>query len=40
MVNGLRYVNIGAAIVLAVIVYKTHKTVWEMDMREKNANPD
>ena len=40
MVNGLKYVNIGAAIVLAVIVYKTHKTVWEMDMREKNANPD
>ena len=40
MVNGLKYVNIGAAIVLAVIVYKTHKKVWEMDMREKNANPD
>jgi len=39
MVNGLKYVNIGAALVLAVIVYKTHKMVWEMDMREKNANP-
>jgi phosphatidylglycerophosphate synthase len=39
MVNGLKYVNIGAAIVLALIVYKTHKIVWEMDMREKNANP-
>jgi phosphatidylglycerophosphate synthase len=38
MVNGLKYVNIGAAIVLAVIVYKTHKIVWELDMREKNAN--
>jgi len=38
MVNGLKYVNIGAALVLAVIVYKTHKMVWEMDMTEKNAN--
>ena len=38
MVNGLKYVNIGAAIVLALIVYKTHKIVWELDMREKNAN--
>ena len=39
MVNGLKYVNIGAAIVLAVIVYKTHRVVWEMDMKEKNAIP-
>jgi phosphatidylglycerophosphate synthase len=39
MANGLKYVNIGAAIVLAIIVYKTHKIVWEMDMREKNGNP-
>ena len=38
MVNGLKFVNIGAAIVLAVIVYKTHKAVWEMDMREKTTN--
>jgi phosphatidylglycerophosphate synthase len=38
MVNGLKYVNIGAALVLAVIIYNTHKVVWEMDMREKNAN--
>jgi len=35
MVNGLKYVNIGAAIVLAVMVYNTHKTIWEMDMKEK-----
>jgi phosphatidylglycerophosphate synthase len=38
MVNGLKYVNIGAAIVLAVIVYRTHKLVWEMDMKEKAVN--
>src|SRR6478672_11608575 len=39
MVNGLKYVNIGAAIVLALIVYKTHKIVWELDMRDRNENP-
>ena len=38
MVNGLKYVNIGAALVLAVIVYRTHKMVWEMDMKVKNEN--
>lgn len=38
MVNGLKYVNIGAAFVLAVIVYRTHKVVWEMDMKVKNEN--
>jgi phosphatidylglycerophosphate synthase len=40
MVNGLKYVNIGAAVVLAVIVYRTHKVVWEMDMNEKHAALD
>lgn len=38
MVNGLKYVNIGAAIGLAVIVYRTHKIIWEIDLREKNAH--
>ena len=37
MINGLKYVNIGAAIVLAIMIYKTHKVIWEMDMKEKNA---
>ena len=36
MVTGLKYVNVGAAIVLAIIVYQTHKVLWEMDMKEKN----
>jgi archaetidylinositol phosphate synthase len=35
MVSGLKYVNIGAGIVLAVIVFRTHKTIWELDMKEK-----
>jgi len=37
MVSGLKYVNIGAAVFLAVIVYQTHKAIWEMDMKEKHA---
>lgn len=36
MVNGLKYVNIGAAVVLAIIVYRSHKTIWELDMKEKH----
>ena len=35
MVNALKYVNIGAAVVLAIIVYRTHKLIWELDMKEK-----
>jgi len=38
MIGGLKYVNIGAGIVLAIIVYQTHKTVWALDMKEKDAN--
>jgi len=38
MVNGLKYVNIGAAIVLAIIVYQTHKVIWQMGMREKSLD--
>ena len=38
MVDGLKYVNIGAAIVLAIIVYQTHKVIWQMDMREKSLD--
>ena len=35
MVNGLKYVNIGAAIGLALMVYRTHKLLWELDMKHK-----
>jgi len=37
MVNGLKYVNIGAAIALALMIYRTHKAVWALDMEHKNA---
>jgi archaetidylinositol phosphate synthase len=37
MVNGLKYVNIGAAVVLALMIYRTHKVIWEMDMKQKKA---
>jgi len=37
MVNGLKYVNIGAAIGLALMVYRTHKIIWALDMRQKSS---
>jgi phosphatidylglycerophosphate synthase len=37
MVNGLKYVNIGAVVGLAVLVYRTHKVIWALDMRQKDA---
>ena len=37
MVNGLKYVNIGAAIGLVLVVYRTHKLIWGLDMKHKNA---
>jgi archaetidylinositol phosphate synthase len=35
MVNGLKYVNIGAAIGLALMIYRTHKAIWALDMKHK-----
>ena len=35
MASSLKYVNIGGAIGLAVIIYKTHKLVWDLDMKKK-----
>ncbi|HSE21645.1 MAG TPA: CDP-alcohol phosphatidyltransferase family protein [Pyrinomonadaceae bacterium] len=35
MVSGLKYVNIGAAIGLAVLVFRTQKVIWELDMKQK-----
>jgi archaetidylinositol phosphate synthase len=37
MVNGLKYVNIGAAIGLAYVVYRTHRVIWALDMKHKDA---
>lgn len=36
MINGLKYVNIGAAIGLALVVYRTHKVIWALDMKHKS----
>src|SRR5919106_710644 len=40
MVGGLKYVNIGAAIGLAFVVYRTHKIIWALDMKHKHAQQD
>lgn len=37
MINGLKYVNIGAAIGLALMVYRTHKVIWALDMKHKHG---
>lgn len=37
MINGLKYVNIGAAIGLVLMVYRTHRILWKLDMRDKDA---
>ena len=37
MINGLKYVNIGAAIGLALMIYRTHQVIWALDMEHKNA---
>jgi archaetidylinositol phosphate synthase len=38
MINGLKYVNIGGAIGLALMIYRTHKMIWRLDMEYKNAS--
>jgi archaetidylinositol phosphate synthase len=40
MSNGLKYVNAGAAIGLALMIYRTHKLIWEMDMKLKDVSAD
>jgi hypothetical protein len=35
MVNGLKYVNIGAAVGLVLMIYRTHKIIWAVDMKHK-----
>jgi len=39
MISGLKYVNMGAAIGLGLVIYRTHKLIWEIDMSEK-GNPN
>src|SRR6267378_1899661 len=35
MVSGLKYVNVGGAIGLSLLIYRTHKVVWGLDMSSK-----
>lgn len=35
MVNGLKYVNAGAAVGLVLMMYKTQKQIWQFDMARK-----
>jgi len=37
MVSGLKYVNIGGAVGLALLIYKTHRTLWAIDMKTKEG---
>ena len=37
MIGGLKYVNIGGAIGLALMIYRAHKIIWTLDMEVKNA---
>jgi hypothetical protein len=37
MVGALKYVNIGGVIGLALIVYRTHKAIWALDMEQKEG---
>ena len=39
MINALKYVNIGGAIGLAILIYGTHKIVWRLDMKQKVSQP-
>ena len=37
MVNGLKYVNIGAAVGLVLMIYRAHKIIWALDMKHKRG---
>ena len=37
MINGLKYVNAGAAVGLILLVYQTHKQIWQLDMEHKHG---
>lgn len=35
MISGLKYVNAGALVGLCFVVYQTQKTIWQLDMQQK-----
>jgi phosphatidylglycerophosphate synthase len=38
MISGLKWVNAGAAVGLCVLVYRTHKKIWKLDMQDRKAS--
>lgn len=40
MINGLKYVNAGAVVGLCLLVYKTQKQIWRLDMEQKEQGLD
>ena len=38
MISGLKWVNAGAAIGLCVLVYRTHKKIWKLDMQDRKVS--
>ena len=38
MIRGLKWVNAGAAIGLCVLVYRTHKKIWKLDMQDRKVS--
>jgi len=39
MISGLKWVNIGGFIGLAVLIYRTHRKIWHLDMDKKAKAP-
>lgn len=39
MTSALKYVNAGAVVGLCLLVYKTHKRIWQIDMARKAGEP-
>ena len=38
MISGLKFVNAGAALGLALLVYQTHKQIWKLDMEHRKSS--
>ena len=39
MIGGLKYVNAGAAVGLAAMIYTNHRKIWQIDMVRKDRDP-
>ncbi len=38
MISGLKYVNAGAAVGLCLLIYKTHRRIWQFDREQRNPS--